>query len=234
MTSNAPIFNQPTNRDRLTEADATRQGYGSVFDFLAIWNTIADYSRKERLLKEPIRLNQLPAEAIWFGVKSGTIGTMIGVGLIMLRLGVFGLCFYLLNLDRDIANLVYLSIVVILSLQYFTTLADYLRYPGGMTDSLIKINVSCLIGSVITVEIMKLIGIAALFLCYGQIVMLIPDSPAYMTMLKWFYGYFLNQPWKLVLESWLQMQIIICGVGLVNQRRRSLEKKAEFDLVGVE
>ena len=80
---------------------------------------------------------------------------------------------------------------------------------------------------------MKLIGIAALFLCYGQIVRLIPGSPAYVTMLKWFYGYFLNEPWKLILESCLQLQIIISGVGLVNQRRRSLEEKAEFDLLGV-
>ena len=108
MPSNSPIFNQQTNRDRLTEAEAIRQGYGSAFDVFAIWNLIADYFRKERLLKKPIRLNQLPAEAIWFGVKSGMIGTMVGFGLMLLRLGVFGLCFYLFNLDRDIANLVYL------------------------------------------------------------------------------------------------------------------------------
>lgn len=229
MSSNDPIFNQPSNRDRLTEADAVRQGYGSAFDFLAVWNTIADYSRKERLLKEPIRLNQLPAEAIWFGIKSGAIGTMVGVGLILLRFGVFGLCYYLFNLDRDIANLMYLPMVAVLSLQYFTILANYLRYPGGMTDALIKINVSCVTGSVISVEIMKLIGTATLFLCYGQIVQLIPNSPASATMLKWFYAYFLNEPWKLILETCLQLQIIICGMGLLNQRRRSMEEKAECE-----
>ncbi len=227
MPSNNPIFNQPTNRDRLTEADATRQGYGSAFDVLAVWNTIADYARKERLLKEPIRLNQLPAEVMWFGVKSGTIGMMVGIGLILFRLGVFGLFYYLFSLDRDIVNLVYLTILVVFSLQYFITLADYLRYPGGITDSLIKINISCVIGSVITVEIMKLIGFATVFLCYGQIVMLIPDTLVYIKMLKWFYGYFLNQPWKLILESCLHLQIIICGVRLVNQRRRTIEAKAE-------
>lgn len=233
MPSNDPVFNQSNIRDRLNEAEAVRQGYGSAFDFLAVWNTIADYSRKERLLKEPIRLNQLPAEVVWFAVKSGTIGTMVGIGLMLFRLGAFGLCYYLFELDRDIANLVYLSVLVILSVQYFTTLADYLRYPGGMTDSLIKINVSCIIGSIMTVEIIKLIGIAVAYLGYGQIAQLVQDSYAYETMFRWFYGYFLNQPWKLFLESWFSLQIILCGVGIVNQKRRSSDERSEFDLVGV-
>lgn len=233
MPSPDPIFNQPTTRDRLTEADAIRQGYGSAFDFFAVWNIIADYARKERLLKEPITLNQLPAEAMWFGIKSGTIGSMVGIGLILVRLAVFGFCYYLFNLDRDITNLVYLSVITVLSLQYFKTLADYLRYPGGMTDSLININISCVVTSVITVEIMKIVGITAAFLCYPQIVNLMPDSTSSTQLLNWFYSYFLNEPWKLVIESRFFIQITISGVGMVNKRRSTLSKKNEFDLVGV-
>ena len=152
MASTDPIFNQPSNRDRLTEADAVRQGYGSAFDFLAVWNTIADYARKEKLLREPVRLNQLPAEIFWFGAKSATLGTIAAIGLIGIRLLLFGLSWYLFDLDRDIVNVVYLIVVTILAMQYFTLLANYLHYSGGITDQLVTINTSCVIGSVINVE----------------------------------------------------------------------------------
>lgn len=227
------IFNQPSNKDRLSEADATRQGYGSVFGLFAIWNIIADYARKERLLKEPIRLNQLPAEAVWFGVKSSTLGIVAGVGLIVLRFIIFGLLFYLFNLNRDIANLIYLLAITALSLMYFKTLADYLRYPDGMTDTLIKININCVVSSVVTVEIMKLVGILYAFISYGQIVSLMPESAHSEMFFRWFYNYFLDQPWKLLLEEWFIVQVIISGMGLVEKRRGSLEERVEFDLEGI-
>jgi hypothetical protein len=233
MSSNDPIFNQPSNRDRATEADAVRQGYGSAFDFLAVWNLIADYSRKERLIKEPILLTQLPAEAVWLGIKSSTLGIVVGMGLIALRFLVFGLCFYLVNLNRDIANLLYLTTIAALSISYFKTMSDYIRYPDGMTDRLIKINMSCIIGSVITIEIFKLIGIAAAFLCYPQIVSMLTDKPYSTELLSWFYAYFLNQPWQLILESCFIMQVIISGLGVVNKRRTTLSEKNDFDLAGV-
>ena len=85
----------------------------------------------------------------------------------------------------------------------------------------------------ITVEIMKLIGIAAAFLCYPQIASMLANKHYATELLNWFYGYFLNQPWKFILESCFIMQVIISGVGVVNRRRSTLLKTDQFDLVGV-
>ena len=230
MSSKDPIFNQPSFRDRLTEADAIRQGYSSAFDFLAVWNVIADYSRKERLLREPVRLNQLPAEIFWFGTKSATLGTVAAIGIGGIRLLLFGLSWYVFDLDRDMVNVVYLILVTILAMQFYTVLSNYLHHPGGITDQLISININCVTGSVITIEVIKIICIIYLFVFYPHIASVVPDK-AYMTLLlKWLYIYFFNDPWKLVLESWFVMQIIICGNGLVNKQRLRLVQNAEFDL----
>ncbi|MCB2216968.1 MAG: hypothetical protein KQH59_12940 [Desulfobulbaceae bacterium] len=230
MRSNDPIFNQQTTRDRLTEADAIRQGYGSAFDFLAVWNLIADYARKERLLKEPIRLNQLPAEAIWLGVKAGTLGIAAACGFVVVRLIVFYLVVEIFFLSRDMAALIYISIIAALAITACKTLADYLRYPGGLTDSLISITVGCLVSSMITMEVVKLGGVAACFLFSREFTALLPDSPYTPIMVMWFYEQFLGEPWKLVLEEWLLLQAIISGIGIIRHRRRTLTQEAAFDL----
>jgi hypothetical protein len=230
MPSTDPIFNQPSNRDRLAEADAVRQGYGGAFDFFAVWNVIADYSRKERLLREPVKLNQLPAEIFWFGAKSATLGTVAAICLVGLRLLLFGLSWYLFDLDRDITNVVYLIAVTILTMQYFTLLANYLHYSDGITDQLVTINTSCVIGSVITVEVARIIGLIAAFICYPLIISTFSDSSNSLEMIQWIYAYFLNSPWKLALESCFFLLMIICGYGIIKLKREMLIEKAEFDL----
>lgn len=82
------------------------------------------------------------------------------------------------------------------------------------------------------IEAAKMIGLCAAYLCYTQIVSILSNSPHSDVLLKWFYGYFLAQPWKLVLESCFFMLIIVCGMGLVNRRRVTLTENDELDLEG--
>lgn len=82
------------------------------------------------------------------------------------------------------------------------------------------------------IEAAKMIGLCAAYLCYTHIVSILSNSPHSDVLLKWFYGYFLAQPWKLVLESFFFIQIIVCGVGMVSRRRVTLTEVVDFDLDG--
>ena len=82
------------------------------------------------------------------------------------------------------------------------------------------------------IEAAKMIGLCAAYLCYTQIVSILSNSPHSDVLLKWFYGYFLAQPLKLVLESCFFIQIIVCGVGMVSRRRVTLTEVVDFDLDG--